>query len=164
MKYMKLSTATDPGSASCAVEATNPRHLRQQRTRRILSAWVTSAPSKVVTLIVQLIAVPIVYRSIGPAQFASYAAVTAIVSSLNFLNLGMGGALVTPLAQAAADQDHYREASLFRSVLITVIAFAIAGLAIALPLLLVLPLPTLFGLAATATPGPTLRAAAVLAC
>jgi O-antigen/teichoic acid export membrane protein len=154
----------EPDTAICAAEAVDPGHVRHQRTRRIFSAWVTSAPTKVVTLLVQVIAVPIVYRSIGPAQFASYAAVTAIVSSLNFLNLGMGGALVTPLAQAAADQDHYREASLFRSVLITVIAFAIAGLAIALPLLLVLPLPTLFGLAATATPGPTLRAAAVLAC
>src|ERR1035441_4877278 len=133
MKYMKLSTATDPGSASCAVEATNPRHLRQQRTRRILSAWVTSAPSKVVTLIVQLIAVPIVYRSIGPAQFAAYAAVTALVSILNFLNLGMGGALVTPLAQAAAVKDRDREASLLRSAVFPLTALSIAGLVIALP-------------------------------
>jgi hypothetical protein len=54
--------------------------------------------------------------------------------------------------------------SLFSSVLIPVTVLAIAGLAIALPLLSVLPLRTLFGLAATGTPGPALRAAAVLAC
>ena len=155
---------TEPETVICAAETTDPGHARGQRTRRIFSAWASSVPSKGVTLLVQVIAVPIVYRSLGPGQFAAYAALTAAVSILGFLNLGMGGALVTPLAQAAADKDRYREASLLRSVLIPVIALAIAGLAIALPLLSVFPLQTLFGLAATATPGPALRAAAVLAC
>ena len=161
---MNSSTMTEPETAICAEEATEPRHLRHQRTRRIFSAWVSSAPSKVGTLLVQVIAIPIVYRSIGPAQFTSYAAVTAVVSILNFLNFGMGGALVTPLAQAAADKDRYREASLLCSALLPIIAFVIAGLAITLPLLSVLPLQTLFGLAATATPGRALRVAAILAC
>ena len=161
---IKDAMLAEPDTAICIAEATDPGYLRHQRTRRIFSAWVTSAPSKVVTLLVQVIAIPIVYRSIGPAQFAAYAAVTSVVSILGFFSLGMGGALVTPLAQAAADKDRCREVSLFRSVLIPVIALAIAGLAIALPLLSVLPLQTLFGLAATATPGPALRAAAVLAC
>src|ERR1017187_1456353 len=161
---LKDAMLPEPDTAICTAAATDPRQFRHHRTRRIFSAWVTSAPSKIVTLIVQVIAVPIVYRSIGPKQFASYVAVTAVVSILNLLNLGMGGALVTPLAQAAADKDRYREASLLRSVLIPVIALAIAGLAIALPLLSVLPLETLFGLAATATPERALRAAAVLAC
>ena len=158
------STVIVPDIAICTVAATDPHQLRHHRTGRVLSAWVTSAPSKIGMLLVQIIAIPIVYRSIGPAQFAGYAAVTAAVSILSFLNLGMGGALVTPLAQAAADNDPYREASLLRSALLPVVALAIAGLAIALPLLSVLPLRTLFGLAATATPGPALRAAAVLAC
>jgi O-antigen/teichoic acid export membrane protein len=161
---LKDAMLAEPDTAISTAEATDPRDLRHQRTRRIFSAWVTSAPTKVVTLLVQVIAVPIVYHSIGPAQFASYVAVTAAVSLLNFLNLGMGGALVTPLAQAAADKDRHREASLLRSVLIPVIALAIAGLAIALPLISVLPLRTVFGLAATATPERALRAAAVLAC
>ena len=101
---------------------------------------------------------------IGPAQFAAYAAVTAAVSILNFLNLGMGGALVTPLAQAAADNDRHREASLVRSGLLPIVALAIAGLAVALPVLSVLPMRTVFGLAATATSGRALRTAAILAC
>ena len=130
----------------------------------MVSAWVTSVPSKVVTLIVQVIAIPIVYRSVGPAQFAAYASVTAAVSILNFLNLGMGGALVTPLAKAAADHDRGRETSLFRSALLPIVALALAGLAIALPLLSVLPLRALFGLAATGASAPELRTAAILAC
>lgn len=161
---LKDAMLAEPDTAICIAEATDPRDLRRQRTRRILSAWVTSSPSKVVTLFVQVIAVPIVYRSLGPGQFAAYAAVTAVVWILNLLNLGMGGALVTPLARAAADRDRYREASLLYSALFPLAALAIAGLAIALPLLSLLPLRTLFGLAATGTSGPALRAAGVLAC
>ncbi len=160
---LKDAMLAEPDIPICTAAAIDTRDSRHQRTRRIFSAWFTAAPSKAVTLLVQVIAIPIVYRSIGPAQFAAYAAVTAVVLILNFLNLGMGGALVTPLAQAAADKDRYREARLLRSAIIPVIAIAVAGLVIALPLLSLLPLQTLFGLAATAAPGPALRAAAVLA-
>jgi O-antigen/teichoic acid export membrane protein len=140
------------------------RELRHHRTRRLVSAWLTLIPSKAITLLVQIIAIPTVYRAIGPAQFAAYAAVTAAVSILGFLNLGMGGALVTPLTQAAADRDHRREASLLGSTLIPMAAVATLALCIALPLFWVLPLKTLFGLAATTTTPQALRAAALLAC
>jgi O-antigen/teichoic acid export membrane protein len=140
------------------------RELRHHRTRRLVSAWLTLVPSKAITLLVQIIAIPTVYRAIGPAQFAAYAAVTAAVSMLGFLNLGMGGALVTPLAQAAADRDHQREANLLGATVIPMGAVATFALCITLPLLWVLPLKTLFGLAATTTPPHALRTAAVLAC
>src|ERR1017187_214290 len=69
---LKGAMLTEPDTAVCSAAAPDPRHLRHQRTRRIFSAWVTSAPSKVATLLVQVIAIPTVYRSIGPPQFASY--------------------------------------------------------------------------------------------
>jgi len=137
--------------------------LRRHRTHRLVSAWLTLAPSKAVTLLVQIIAIPTVYRAIGPVQFGAYAAVTAAVSILGFLNLGMGGALVTPLAQAAADRDHQREASLLGATLIPLGAIATLALCAVLPLLWILPLKTLFGLAATTTPPQALRTAALLA-
>ena len=65
------------------------RRLQNHRTGRLVSAWLTILPSKGLTLLVQLIAIPTVYRAIGPAQFSAYAAVTAAVSILGFLNLGM---------------------------------------------------------------------------
>ena len=102
---LKDAMLAEPDTTICTAAATDRGHARHQRTRRLFSAWVTSAPSKFVTLLVQVIAIPIVYRSLGPGQFAAYAAVTAVVSILNFLNLGMGGALVTPLARATADRD-----------------------------------------------------------
>ena len=161
---MNSSTITGPETATYTAKAANPLQLRHQRTKRIFSAWVTSAPSKVLTLVIQAVAVPIVYRSIGPTQFAAYAAVTASVSILSFLNLGMGGALVTPLAQAVADNDWNREASLVRSGIFPITALAIVGLAVALLSLSILPMRTVFGLVAAATSGRELRTAAILAC
>ena len=161
---LKVQSVTEPQIVARTAPAPSPKQSRQHRTRRLVSAWLTLAPSKVITLLVQIIAIPTVYRAIGPAQFAAYAAVTAAVSILGFLNLGMGGALVTPLAQAAADRDHQRESSLLSATLIPLSAVATLALCIALPLLWVLPLKTLFGLAATATPPQALRTAALLAC
>lgn len=144
--------------------ASASRATAQHRTSRLFSAWITSIPSKGVTLFVQIIAIPTVYRAVGPAQFAAYAAVTSVVTVLSFLNIGMGGALVTPLAQAAADHDHEREANLLFTTLIPIGAIAGIALCITLPLLLLLPLKLLFGLAAATIPPQALRTAAVLAC
>ena len=137
---------------------------RHHRTHQIVSAWVTLVPSKAVTLLVQIVAIPAVYRTIGPVQFATYAAVTSAVSILGFLNLGMGGALVTPLAEAAVEGDHRREASLFGATLIPMFAVGGIGMCIAMLLLRFVPLETVFGRAASATAPAALRTAAVLAC
>jgi O-antigen/teichoic acid export membrane protein len=146
------------------VATTDLHNEGRQRTRRVYSAWITSIPSKVITFVAQVITVPIVYRSIGPVEFSAYAAVTAIAWILNVLNLGMGGALVTPLAQAAAHKNQQFEANIFRSALLPVIAISIVALTISLPLLLLLPLRTIFGIASTATSEEALRTAVVLAC
>jgi O-antigen/teichoic acid export membrane protein len=138
--------------------------MAQHRMRRLLSAWVTSIPSKGITLLVQVIAIPTVYRAIGPVQFAAYAAVTSAVSILGYLNLGMGGALVTPLAQAAAEGDHKREARLFSSTLVPIATLVSLALCIILPLILTLPLKLLFGVAASTTSSQALRTAALIAC
>jgi len=156
------ATSSNPTYIECPEPASDS--ARDQRTRRIISAWLTLVPSKTVFLIVQIIAIPMVYRAIGPAEFAAYAAVTAAVSILGFLNLGMGGALVTPLAQAAARGDHQREARLFGATLVPIAAVATVALCIALPGLWFVPLRTLFGLAATTTAPQALRAGALLAC
>ncbi len=76
----------------------------------------------------------------------------------------MGGALVTPLAQAAADRNHGREQGLVAATLLPITAVAILALCIALPLLWLMPLGTLFGLAATTTAAQPLRIAVLIAC
>ena len=137
---------------------------QQNRGRRLLSAWITMVPSKGITILLQMIAIPIVYHAIGPAQFAAYAAVTSAIMILSFLNLGMGGALVTPLAQASATHDRERESRLFCSALVPIASAAGLALCIALPLLWSLPLKLLFGIAASTVPARELRIAALFAC
>lgn len=145
------------------IDLAEAHSARRERTQRLHSAWITSLASKGATLLVQLFAIPMVYRALGPGQFAPYAALVSTMSILALLNLGMGGALVTPLAEAVAQKDRSREADIVSSTLLPLIAIGIVATAVALPALLVLPLPMLFGLAASATPGTALRTAAIIA-
>jgi O-antigen/teichoic acid export membrane protein len=159
---------TDPNVSPCSADVTDTgvgdaHRARRERTQRLYSAWITSLASKGFTLLVQLIAIPLVYRALGPGQFAAYAALASAISVMGVLNLGMGGALVTPLAQAAARNERSREARIVSSTLLPLMAIGAAAAAAALPALLLLPLPTLFGLAASATPGWELRTATIIA-
>ena len=83
---LKDAMLAEPDTAMCTARAADRGHARRQRARRVFSAWASSVPSKAVTLLVQVIAIPILYRSLGPGQFAAYAAVTAVVWILNFLD------------------------------------------------------------------------------
>jgi len=134
------------------------------RARRLSSAWLTILPSKALTVLVQIIAFPTVYRAVGPAQFAAYAAITSIVSILGFFNLGMGGAIVTPLAHAAADIDHERETSLLSATLVPIAVLAAVAMCVAVPFLWYLPVNTLFGEVARLIPSKVLRISAIIAC
>jgi O-antigen/teichoic acid export membrane protein len=137
---------------------------QQGRTRRLYTAWITLIPSKGVTLFLQAISVPTVYRAVGPAQFAAYVAVTSAVTILGFLNLGMGGALVTPLAEAAAEGDQDRQANLFRSTLFPIAIVAACAMFVVLPLVWMVPVKMLFGVAATTIRPVALREAVSIAC
>jgi O-antigen/teichoic acid export membrane protein len=134
------------------------------RTNRIYSAWATSFTSKIATLLVQLVSIPAAYRSLGPEAFAAYAAVTSVTAILGFFNFGMGGAMVSPLAHAFAGQDPVQEQEVVGAAVVPLAALSLLIAVIALPLLAVLPLPSLFGQAAKTVSAPMLRAAALLAC
>ncbi len=135
---------------------------RRRLVRRTQLAWLTSLGSKVGTLATQVLAVPAVYRTIGQDGYAAYAAVTSTVSILGALNLGIGGSLVTPVAQAAALGDHAREGQLCRAGLVPLVLICLTALLLALPALTLLPLPALLGEAAR-TKVVGLREALVLA-
>lgn len=142
-----------------------PSHSRfqKQRHQRLFYAWVSLLPSKGVTFIVQAIALPTVYRAIGPAQFAAYAVVTSAMVIFNFLNLGLGGALVTPLAHASALGNKERESALLSSTFLPILAVTGVMLLVGIPILLAMPMKTLFGVAAATTSAPEMRAAALFA-
>jgi O-antigen/teichoic acid export membrane protein len=118
---------------------------RRDRTNRIQLAWITSLLSTVTTVAIQLLAIPLVYRSLGESGYAAYASITAAVGVIGILNLGVGGSLVTPLAAAAAQGDEERQAVLVQAGLAPVIALCLIGMAVVIPVVAWLPSKTLLG-------------------
>ncbi len=125
---------------------------RRDRTNRIQLAWITSLLSTVTTVAIQLLAIPLVYRSLGESGYAAYASITAAAGVIGVLNLGVGGSLVTPLAAAAAEGDEERQAVLVQAGLAPVIALCLAGMAVVIPLVAWLPPKTLLGKAGAGSP------------
>lgn len=148
------------GPETCSVKSTvDHRHHRQ---KRIKLAWGTSLLSKGATIGVQVLAVPLVYHALGEGGYAAYAAVTASASLIGILNLGLGGSLVTPIAEAVARQDERRQAELVQAVLVPLALMCLLGFIVAIPLVAFLPLSTLFGRVG-ATGSLDLRIAALIA-
>ena len=141
-----------------SVETTN----RRQRQQRMTWAWSTSLLSKMATIGVQVLAVPLVYRALGEGGYAAYAAVTASAGLIGVLNLGIGGSLVTPIAEAAARQDERRQATLVQAGLGPLVLMCMLGSIAVIPVVAFLPLSTLFGRVG-ATGSWDLRIAALIA-
>ena len=135
---------------------------RRHRSRRLTLAWGTSLLSKVATFGVQLLAVPVVYHTLGQTGYSAYAAVTASAVLIMALNLGIGGSLVTPLAEAAARSDTRRQAVLVQAGLWPLVMLCLLGAMVVLPVVCLAPLRMLFGkVGASGYPG--LRTAVVIA-
>jgi O-antigen/teichoic acid export membrane protein len=159
---------TGPAAASSPAKLIELDHAphaaaRRRLERRTQLAWLTSLASKVGTFGTQLVAVPAVYRTLGQDGYAAYAAVTSAVSILGALNLGIGGSLVTPIAQSAALGDRTREGQLFRAGLLPLSLICLLALVMALPAVLMIPLPVLLGKVAHTGIGG-LRSSLVVAC
>ena len=118
---------------------------RKHRQRRITLAWGTSLLSKVATTGVQLIAVPLVFRALGEGGYAAYAAVTSSAGLIAVLNLGIGGSLVTPIAEAVAKSDDRKQALLVQAGLVPLVLLCILASLAVIPAVAFLPLSTLFG-------------------
>jgi O-antigen/teichoic acid export membrane protein len=118
---------------------------RRNRTNRIQLAWITSLLSTVTTAAIQLLAIPLVYRSLAESGYAAYASITAAAGVISVLNLGIGGSLVTPLAAAGAEGDQERQAVLVQAGLAPLIALCLIGMAAIIPVVAWLPPKTLLG-------------------
>ena len=156
-----------PG-AQIVADSQAARHLagtvthRRQRQQRMVWAWSTSLLSKFATVGVQLLAVPLVYRALGEKGYAAYAAVTASAGLVGVLNLGIGGSLVTPIAEAAARSDEREQAMLVQAGLGPLVLLCLFGSIAVIPVVAFVPLSALFGRVG-ATGAMDLRLAALIA-
>jgi O-antigen/teichoic acid export membrane protein len=117
----------------------------ERRSRSIRLAVVTSFVSKAGTILLQLLSIPLAIRVLGQAEFGLYTTVNLTLAMISLLQVGVGPALTHGLSRARAegDQTKLRELGSTAFFLMACISL-LAGLALAV-VLLVVPLPVLFG-------------------
>lgn len=82
--------------------------LGSLRSRRLVRAGFSNLAAKMVSVVLALVATPIIVRSLGNERYGAYATITMVVSLLSFSDLGVGNGLVTRLA-AAQGRDSVEE-------------------------------------------------------
>ena len=96
----------------------------KQRNRRFRSAIASSIFSKIGSLLVQILALPVAISGLGPRLYGAYASTVASVSWVTFISVGSGPSLTRRLARAVAADDAEQEAVLFTNGLVAVLVAA----------------------------------------
>ncbi|HVJ45325.1 MAG TPA: oligosaccharide flippase family protein [Luteolibacter sp.] len=135
-----LSTAVIEEMPESAKRANSVR-----RDRSIRLAVVTSLVSKVGSVLLQLLSIPLAVRVLGREEFGLYTLVSLTLGTVSLLEIGVGPALTHGLSKARAthDDDAVRRLSSTSFFVMLVMAFAVASL-MAL-IISTIPYPTLFG-------------------
>lgn len=126
----------------------SPRRLENTagiRNKRLRYAVGTSLLSKVVTAIVQIIALPIAIRALGNEQFVLYAMLTSAVGWLSLVNIGIGPALAVRISTAAARKDHVAEKQIFTSAFLPILSIVVLFGLISFLVIHFIPITSLFG-------------------
>jgi len=96
------------------------------RVSRIKYAAASSIGSKVVTILVQLLAMPVAIRALGAQEFALYALLASAIGWVGLVNLGVGPALSVSMASAVANNDRTVQARLCSSGFFPVLGVVVA--------------------------------------
>lgn len=125
------------------VGGTPARTIEDPRSRvRSAGLWLTTssaAAARVVSLGVTVLTVPVLMTSLGTAAYGLWMAITSFTSFLVFSDLGLGAAIVAPLADAMARDDRQRARQLVSSGLALLALFALLGSVAALLVSLLAP-------------------------
>ncbi|WP_035605457.1 oligosaccharide flippase family protein [Haloferula sp. BvORR071] len=131
-------------------ETTGPDRTEQaahaaHRDRSIKLAVVTSFLSKAGTALFQLLSIPLAARVLGREEFGLYTTVNMTLAMVALLQIGVGPSLAHGLSAAKAKGDGKQAGELASTAFFVMIGMALlAGLILA-SLLLLVPLPQLFG-------------------
>ncbi len=115
------------------------------RNRSIRLAMVTSIISKMGTIVLRLVSIPIAIRLLGMDLFGVYATITMAVGIIDIMHVGIGPALTKEIANSIAGGDRRREKRIFVtgvliSTVLTIIAAAVAAI-----VLINFPISAIFG-------------------
>ncbi|MGJ8725824.1 MAG: lipopolysaccharide biosynthesis protein [Roseibacillus sp.] len=116
-----------------------------RRNRAITSAVFTSLASKVGTVVLQFVSIPIAYRALGEEMFGLYATIAVSIGTIILFQIGIGPALTHGISRALTAKDkllekQYFSTSWFLLVLLTLIGGLVAALVLSF-----VPLTFFFG-------------------
>lgn len=122
-----------------------PTGTAAHRDRSLRLAVVTSLISKVGTIVLRLVSIPIAVHLLGMEMFGVYTAITMAVGMIDMLHIGIGPALTKALAKAVARGDRETERTVFGTSILLSLGLTLAAATAALLLLFNVPIPDLFG-------------------
>ena len=127
------------------METNSEKASSEKRNRSIRGAVFTSILSKLGTLILRLVSIPVAIDVLGMKLFGVYATILILVQMADMLHIGIGPALTQKLAKAAHEKNRGKEAKLFStsliiSAVITTLVCAVLGMVIS-----TVPVTRLFG-------------------
>jgi len=123
---------------------------RAKRSTLLRLAIVSSSLSKACALLLQVIAIPLVYRSLGQHRYELYLLMTGALATLAIAQLGSGPGLTQGIAKAHAAGNDSQEASLISAAFRLTALTAIIGAGIILAILHLSPPALIFGSAFSA--------------
>lgn len=132
-----------------------------RRNRSIRLAVVTSLFSKLGTVILRLVSIPIAIRVLGMEEFGVYATITMAVALIDTFHVGIGPALTQAISRAAAAGDRDRERAVFVTAFLISSGLTLLIATVLACLLYFLPVETLFGEKFLPYAGPIHRACTI---
>ena len=124
---------------------TSEAETTQRRERSIRLAVITSFVSKFGTILLQLLSIPLAVRVLGRAEFGLYATVNLTLSTVSLLQVGIGPALTHGLTRARAVGDEAKQRELGSTAFFLMAGISLLAVLILAAVLLVIPVPVLFG-------------------
>lgn len=123
----------------------NNSEAHTRRGRALKLAAITSVGSKLGSVILQLIAVPVAIGVLGKEQYGIYATVLVFYAFLQLAECGLLGSLSRRITMAAASGDRNAEHSILYSGVIMIGALGCIGIAVMALVLSNVPLTTILG-------------------
>jgi O-antigen/teichoic acid export membrane protein len=117
----------------------------RRRSRALRLAVVASAISKATAFGLQVLSLPLVFKSLPTHEYAIFVLVSAGLATLSITQLGAGPGLTQHIANADASNDRERQATSFASTLSLSLLITSAAGAVLLVLVRAVPAETLFG-------------------
>lgn len=117
----------------------------------------SSGLSKVSSVGLQGLAIPLVFHALGAHQYALYLLLTAVLATIALTDMGAGPGLSQAIAKAHADGDQKSEAGAFASAMTFVFVTALLGGAVISAVVRIVPPDKLFGLSFAADHAEVIR-------